>query len=75
MSAAATSRHLRVLRSSGLVDVETPADDARLRVYRLRGDRLVSLRAWLDQVEAQWAEQLGSFQDHVARTGPRREKR
>jgi DNA-binding transcriptional ArsR family regulator len=72
MSPAATSRHLRVLRSSGLVDVDTPAGDARLRVYRLRADRLVTLRAWLDQVEAQWAEQLGSFQDHVARTKDRR---
>jgi DNA-binding transcriptional ArsR family regulator len=65
MSPAATSRHLRVLRSSGLVEVETPSGDARLRVYRLRVDQLGALRAWLDQVEAHWAEQLGAFKDHV----------
>src|SRR5690606_26315535 len=33
MTPAATSRHLRVLRNAGLVEVDTPAEDARLRVY------------------------------------------
>src|SRR5262249_31628457 len=64
---AATSRHLRALRGWGLVAVDPPAGDARLRVYRLRAERLAALRAWLDQVEAHWAEQLGAFKDHVDR--------
>ena len=36
MSSPAMSRHLRVLRRSGLVDEESPGEDARVRIYRLR---------------------------------------
>jgi DNA-binding transcriptional ArsR family regulator len=64
------SRHLRVLRASGLVEVEEePADsDARLRVYRLRPEPFIALQAWLDQVQAFWTDQLGAFKAHVERT-------
>lgn len=68
MTPAAMSRHLRVLRRAGIVEVDTPGDDARVRVYRLRPDRIVQLQAWLDQVQAFWAEQLGSFVEHAERT-------
>ena len=54
MSAPAMSRHLRVLRASGLVEAAGVDDDARLRVYRLRREPFVALQAWLDQVEAFW---------------------
>ncbi len=67
MSAPAMSRHLRVLRDTGLVEAEGVDDDARLRVYRLRRERFVALQAWLDQVQAFWAEQLGAFKGHVER--------
>jgi DNA-binding transcriptional ArsR family regulator len=72
MSRPAMSRHLRVLRASGLVEVETLDDDARGRVYQLRADRFVALQAWLDQVQAFWSEQLGSFREHTQRTKRRR---
>jgi len=65
VSRPALSRHLRVLRASGLVEAETLTDDARGRLYRLRPDRFTALQAWLDQVQAFWAEQLGAFQRHV----------
>jgi len=68
MTPAAMSRHLRVLRRAGVVEVDTPGDDARVRVYRLRPDRIVQLQAWLDQVQAFWTEQLGSFVEHTERT-------
>jgi DNA-binding transcriptional ArsR family regulator len=68
MSAPAMSRHLRVLRSTGLVEAAGVDDDARLRVYRLRPDPFVALQAWLDQVEAFWGEQLGAFKAHAERT-------
>lgn len=68
LSRAAMSRHLKVLRDSELVEVELLVDDARGRLYRLRADRLTALRAWLDQVQALWAEQLGSFKAHAERT-------
>lgn len=74
MSRQATSRHLKVLRASGLVDVRLDDDDGRGRVYHLRADRLVALRAWLDQVQAGHAEQLAAFKRHAERTRPRAER-
>jgi DNA-binding transcriptional ArsR family regulator len=68
MSGPAMSRHLRVLRATGLVEVVGNDDDARVRVYRLRAEPFVALRAWLDQVEAFWADQLGAFAEHVKET-------
>jgi DNA-binding transcriptional ArsR family regulator len=74
MSGPAMSRHLRVLRASGLVEVETEVEeeqanhDARLRVYWLRPEPFISLQAWLDQVQAFWTDQLGSFKDYAGRT-------
>ena len=65
MSPPAMSRHLRVLRGSGLVEVDTDAADARRRLYRLRPDPIVALQAWLDQVESYWSEQLGAFRAHA----------
>ena len=65
MSGPAMSRHLRVLRASGCVEVDVSAGDARVRMYRLRAEPFVALRAWLDQVEAFWAEQLGAFKEHA----------
>ncbi len=60
-SAPAMSRHLRVLRTTGVVEAEGVDADARLRLYRLRPEPFAALRAWLDQVEAFWDEQLGAF--------------
>lgn len=66
-SGPAMSRHLRVLRASGLVEAEGVEHDARLRVYRLRREPFVALRSWLDDVEAFWAGQLDAFKAHVER--------
>jgi DNA-binding transcriptional ArsR family regulator len=65
MSAPAVSRHLRVLRRSGLVAGHGVDDDARLRVYELRKEPFVALQAWLDQVQAFWNDRLGAFREHV----------
>jgi DNA-binding transcriptional ArsR family regulator len=65
MSRPAMSRHLRVLRTSGLVEVALSPTDAREHVYRLREDRLVALAAWIDQVRASWNDQLERFRTHV----------
>lgn len=72
MSPPAMSRHLRVLRASGLVEAEPVDDDARIRMYRLRPEPLAALQAWLDQVHAFWGEQLGSFKAHAERTRGRK---
>jgi DNA-binding transcriptional ArsR family regulator len=60
-SRQAMSRHLNVLRSGGLVDVRLDDGDGRGRVYSLRPAAFDALRAWLDQVDAMWSEQLASF--------------
>jgi DNA-binding transcriptional ArsR family regulator len=62
-SGPAMSRHLRVLRASGLVEVEgeRAEQDARLRVYRLRPEPFMTLQAWLDQMQAFWTDQLAAF--------------
>ncbi|MEV8371897.1 metalloregulator ArsR/SmtB family transcription factor [Kribbella sp. NPDC056861] len=64
-SAPAMSRHLRILLSADLISDERVADDARLRVFRLRQEPVVAVQAWLDQLQAHWQEQLGAFKRHV----------
>lgn len=68
VSPPAMSRHLRVLRTRGLVEEERSEDDARCRVYRLRPERFRDLQSWLTEVEAFWGDQLGSFKRHAERT-------
>lgn len=67
VSPPAMSRHLRTLLHAGIVSDERLAEDARARQFRLRPESLVGLRAWLDQLQAHWDEQLGSFKRHVER--------
>jgi DNA-binding transcriptional ArsR family regulator len=64
-SPAVMSRHLRVLLRADVVRDERVPEDARVRVFRLRPESLVGVRAWLDQVQAHWSEQLGAFKRHV----------
>lgn len=65
LPAPAMSRHLRVLRKSGLVEESHPEFDARVRIYALRPGPMVELRDWLNETEALRAEQLSSFKKHV----------
>lgn len=52
LSRPATSRHLKVLREAGIVEIETNEDDARTRTVRLNPEGLEPLREWLEEVEA-----------------------
>jgi len=65
LSPPAMSRHLRLLRRSGLVTESALDDDARVRVYRLAPQRFSELRKWLDEVEAFWDDQLRAFKAHA----------
>jgi DNA-binding transcriptional ArsR family regulator len=67
MSRPAMSRHLRVLRKTGLVSESEPEHDARVRVYRLEPRRFAELRSWLEDVEGFWGEQLNAFKLHAER--------
>jgi DNA-binding transcriptional ArsR family regulator len=72
MTAPAMSRHLRILRRSGLVEERPLADDARVRVYRLRPEPFAALRDWLDRVEGFWAGQLDALKQYAEKGGPAR---
>jgi DNA-binding transcriptional ArsR family regulator len=69
MSGPAMSKHLRVLRDTGLVEGQRVAQDARVHLYQLRPEPFVALQAWLDQVHAYWADQLAAFKSHAEQIG------
>jgi DNA-binding transcriptional ArsR family regulator len=58
------SRHLRVLREAGLVEVER---QAQWRIYRLRPDSLAELDSWLGRYRALWEQRLDALHTEVAR--------
>ncbi len=68
----ALSRHLRVLRRSGLVHEQGVEEDARVRIYRLRKEPFEQLRGWLGEVESFWVRELAAFREHVERSATRR---
>lgn len=72
MTPPAMSRHLRVLRKSGFIEVASVEHDARVRLFRLKHAPFAELRTWVERVEAHWTEQLASFAQHVERTRGRR---
>jgi DNA-binding transcriptional ArsR family regulator len=59
------SRHLKVLRDAGLVEVRR---DAQRRLYRLRPEPLMELDAWLEPYRAEWTVRLDSLERHLRRT-------
>ena len=65
MTPPTLSRHLRVLRKSGLISDEEPEHDARVRLYRLQPRALQPLHRWLDELEAFWGDQLQAFKAHA----------
>jgi DNA-binding transcriptional ArsR family regulator len=58
------SRHLRVLREAGLVDVR---QEAQRRVYSLRLEPLAEVDEWLDRYRTLWEQRLDALHTEVAR--------
>ena len=56
------SRHLRVLREAGLVEVRR---EAQRRVYRLRPEPLAEVDAWLAPYRAMWSRSLDALERHL----------
>ena len=45
---------------------ETPAPfDTRVRIYRLRPQPMAHLKAWLEETERLWSDQLLAFKAHL----------
>jgi DNA-binding transcriptional ArsR family regulator len=64
-SPPALSRHLKLLLASGIIEDERVPEDARVRVFKLQPESLVAVQAFLDQLQAEWRNQLRSFKRHV----------
>ena len=54
------SKHLRVLREVGLVDVR---DEGRQRMYRLNGRSLKPIHDWIKSYERTWNERFEAMDD------------
>ena len=65
------SRHLRVLREAGLVEVR---HEAQFRVYSLRAEPLAEIDDWLGRYRALWEQRLDALHTEVAR-GKRERRR
>ncbi len=58
------SRHLRVLREAGLVEVR---QEAQRRIYSLRPGPLAEIDDWLGQYRALWDQRLDALHTEIAR--------
>lgn len=64
LSQPAVSKHLRVLRGAGLVDVR---GEAQRRLYRINPAPLRELDDWLAPFRAQWDARLDALEAHLDR--------
>lgn len=62
LSQPAVSKHLRVLREAGLVDVRP---DAQRRLYSLRAEGLAEVDEWLAPYRRLWARSLDKLEKHL----------
>jgi DNA-binding transcriptional ArsR family regulator len=62
ISQPAVSKHLRVLRDAGFVDVRA---DAQRRVYRVRAEPLREIDEWLAPYRALWSSRLDDLERHL----------
>ena len=62
ISQPAVSKHLRVLRDAGLVEVRR---DAQRRLYRLRPEPLQELDEWLTPYRLAWGHRLDALGAHL----------
>jgi DNA-binding transcriptional ArsR family regulator len=54
------SKHLRVLREVGVVDVR---EQGRQRMYRLNGNALKPIHDWVSTYERAWSERFDALDD------------
>jgi DNA-binding transcriptional ArsR family regulator len=58
------SRHLRVLREAGLVDVR---HEGQRRIYSLRPEALIEVDEWLAAYRALWQNRLDALNTEITR--------
>ena len=67
VSQPAVSKHLRVLREAGLVDVRV---DAQRRIYSVRSEPLQAVDEWLAPYRRLWASRLDALERHLDEMEP-----
>ena len=62
LSQPAVSKHLRILREAGLVEVR---GEAQRRLYRVRPEPLRAIDLWLAPYRQMWASRLDDLERHL----------
>ena len=62
ISQPAVSKHLRILKDAGLVDVRVQAQQ---RIYTLQPKGLAELDAWIGKYKVFWTDRLDSLERHL----------
>ena len=62
ISQPGVSKHLKVLREAGLVEVR---QDAQRRLYRVRAQPLAEIDEWLAPYRRLWASTLDALEQHL----------
>jgi DNA-binding transcriptional ArsR family regulator len=62
LSQPGVSKHLKVLREAGLVEVRP---EGRQRWYRLRAEPLAEVDRWLAPYRAYWSDRLDALERHL----------
>ena len=62
VSQPAISKHLRVLRDAGLVEVR---GDGQRRLYRVRTEPLQAVDRWLEPYRRRWESRLDDLERHL----------
>jgi DNA-binding transcriptional ArsR family regulator len=62
LSQPGVSKHLKVLREAGLVEVRP---EGKLRWYGLRAQPLAEVDAWLEPYRAHWSSRLDALELHL----------
>jgi DNA-binding transcriptional ArsR family regulator len=62
LSQPGVSKHLRVLRDAGLVEVRP---DGQRRMYELRAEPLAEIDAWLGPYRRFWSGRLDALERHL----------
>ena len=68
LSQPGVSKHLRILRDAGLVEVRR---EAQWRLYRVRAAPLAEIDEWLAPYRRLWASTLDALERHVDETEDR----
>jgi DNA-binding transcriptional ArsR family regulator len=62
ISQPGVSKHLKVLRGAGLVDVRA---EGKRRLYALRAQPLAEVDAWIEPYRAFWSDNLDALERHL----------